>query len=332
MSEESTENNLPAAIANAISGVPKSLIPASVKALDRLIGASIDIPAAWLAQRKAKIDAQTQAYTAVEAAIAKAVSGEAGADPEIVERALNVLVRKEYRKERNREAVAVAMIDTMQASAESPQVEDAPPPMDDDWLNVFERYAEDASTERMQKLWGRVLAGEVRSPGKFSMRTLRFLSEFSQADALSFASFCESAIGDFALAKLVRPDGTADIRDLMYLESAGLIQGTSGSGLALTFNFNAAGYAFLREDNLVLALQGTPQSSIQIRGMSLTPLGQELITLLPDRDVRAAARRIGLGMRTPEIKSALIGVIGAGQKIAPIEVLWQEEEAPGTNG
>lgn len=325
---------VPAQIATAIAGIPKALIPASLKALDRLIGATVDIPAAWLAQHKAKIDAQTQAYAAVEAAIAKAAAAEAGADPQIIERAVEVLVRQSYRKQKNKEAVSAAMIEDLRSTAE-PDVgapNEAAPSIDDDWLNVFERYAEDASTERMQQLWARVLAGEIRTPGKFSMRTLRFLSEFSQADALTFASFCDSAFGDTAPDKLVKPEGLKDIRQLIYLESAGLIQGASGLGLSRTVTFNQTGNAFLREGSLLLMLSGTPGTSFQEGIVALTPLGQELISLLPGRDARAAARRVALTMKRAEIKSAYIAVL-VGDRASPIEVLWQEQEPrPPTGG
>jgi hypothetical protein len=150
------------------------------------------------------------------------------------------------------------------------------------------------------------------------------LSEFSQADALSFAAFCESAFGDTAPKKLVNPDNNQDIRNLVYLESAGLVQGASGAGLTQTINFNAAGAAFLREGNILLVFNGEPGSVVTERVLALTPLGQELVSLVPSRDVRAAARRVGLSMRTPAIKSAYIGTLLEG-KALPIEALWQEE-------
>lgn len=76
MSDPDAATNLPARVAEAIAGIPKALVPSSIKALDRLVGAAVDIPAAWLAQRKARIDAQTEAYGLVEASIAKAAAAE----------------------------------------------------------------------------------------------------------------------------------------------------------------------------------------------------------------------------------------------------------------
>ena len=223
MSTAPEQSNLPAQIAEAISGIPKALVPSSIKALDRLVGATVDIPVAWLAQQRAKIDAQTSAYSLVEGAIAKSAAEGAGTNPAIVQRAVDVLVRKAYRTQENREQVGLSAIEDLRSQqnptpASEAEASDPIATLDDDWLNVFERYAEDASSERMQKLWGRVLAGEIRKPGRYSLRTLRFLSEFSQGDALSFSNFCASAFGDIAPKALVIPGGeAADIRELIYI-------------------------------------------------------------------------------------------------------------------
>lgn len=329
MTSPETRSNLPATIGEAVAGVPKSLVPTSIKALDRLVGAAIDIPVAWLAQKKAKIESQTSSYAIVEEAIAKTVATQAGADSETVQRAVEVLVRKAYRKQVNREAVAVAMLEDLSENPPPTGAEDRETPptaIDDDWLNVFERYAEDASTERMQKLWGRVLSGEVRKPGRYSMRTLRFLSEFSQGDAVLFADYCNSTFGDFAPAKLVKPDNLKDIRGLIYLEAAGLIQGASGMGLSHNATFDANGRAFIREENLVLVLKGKPDATMINAACVLTPLGQELLSLLPGRDARSAARNVGLAIRTPEIESAYLAAVAQpSQQLLVMEVLWQAE-------
>jgi hypothetical protein len=331
MSEESPPSNLPAQIADAIGGLAKGFVPAAVKALDRLIGAGVDIPVAWLAQQKARIDAKTQAFVLVDQAIAKAAASGAIADQGTIERALDVLVRKEYRKQTNREAVATAMLEDLRTENDqtSPLSDEAQPSteLDEDWLNVFERYAEDASTERMQKLWGRVLAGEVRKPGRFSMRTLRFLSEFSQADALLFSDFCNSVFGGFAPNTLVKSqEPNADISSLLNLEAAGLIAGGSGLGLSKPRKFNSFGYAFVVEGNLAIQFKGVPDVSFSTEACVLTPLGQELTYLLPGRDLKAAARNVALAMRTGATEAAYLVAVTKDKKTVPMEVLWMPPE------
>jgi hypothetical protein len=324
MTSEPTSSNLPAQIAEAVSGIPKALIPSSVKALDRLIGAAVDIPVAWLGQKKAKIEAQTQAYTAVEAAIATTVASEAGATPEIVQQAMNVLVRREYRKQTNRNAVGQAALEDLRSGGKESISETLPEAIEDDWLNIFEKYAEDASTERMQTLWGRVLAGEIRKPGAYSLRTLRFLSEFSQADALTFADFCDSAFGDAAHRKLVKPESLKDIRSLLYLESSGLINGAEGIGLQRTMTFREDGIAFLREKDLAIIFKGKPNTKFVQEVVALTPLGQELLSLLPARDPRAAAKRVADASKCAEIEEAYLAkVLNERGETATLEIFWQ---------
>lgn len=54
---------------------------------------------------------------------------------------------------------------------------------DSDWVSRFFRIAEDVTTEQMQMLWSKVLAGEVQRLGSFSLRTLELLKNISQKEA-----------------------------------------------------------------------------------------------------------------------------------------------------
>lgn len=323
-------SNLPAQLADAASSMAKAMVPGMVKALDRLVGAAIDVPVAKLEQKKAKIDAQTESYKLVEAAIAQAVVAQAGGDPETSQRAMSVLVRKEYRKQINREAVAAAMVEDMREHASNLASVNAELPtaeLDEDWLNVFERYAEDASSERLQGLWGRVLAGEIRQPGRFSSRTLRFLSEFSQADALTFEAFAKSAFGDAAPKSLVAPPDRDDFTELIYLEANGLIQGVSGIGFQRTLTLDANGYGLMAEGDLRIVLKGEPNSQIVREIVVLTPLGQELLGLVTSRNQLEAARAVAMAIRGPDIHEAYVSVRDkVGGKLHRMEVLWMKED------
>jgi hypothetical protein len=328
LADSNEESNLPANISSSLSGIPKALLPASIKALDRLIGAGMDIPVAWLAQQKAKIDARTQAFTLVEGAIAKAAASQAGGNEEIVQRAVDVLVCKAYRKQSNREAVATAMLEELSSNPEPSATSNSSSEVtevDEDWLNVFERYAEDASTDRMQKLWGRVLAGEVRKSGSYAMRTLRFLSEFSQADALLFSDFCNNSFSDFAPKNLVKPTQSSDISALINMEASGLILGASGLGLKKSFTFNAQGRVFLREGDLFVMCVGEPHSNFAIETVILAPLGQELVSLLPGREPRNVAKKVAEAIKVPEIKEAFLGTVNGQMQFVPMDILWQED-------
>jgi hypothetical protein len=317
-------NNLPDATTTLLAGVIAALTPRALKALDRLIDASVDIPTAWLHRYKDNIRTKTESRRLVETAIGEKAASLASSDPLVVEQAMHSLLRKEYRRSENRASVGMGAIELLKdIQSESDQTATDNAWVDEDWLNVFERFAEDASTERMQQLWSRVLAGEIRRPGAFSLRTLRFLSEFAQSDALIFADFCQNAVNDIAPTMLIITDDTKDIRHLMQLEAAGLIAGATGVGsLQHTLHFDANGHALLGDGNLDLIFRGAPSTSFQFNAIVLTPLGKELMSLLPDRDVPVAMRNVAFSVRSPQTTAAFIGHRVSASQSNFIEQLW----------
>ena len=329
MSSEQSPKNLPAPIADALSEIPKAFVPATLKALDRLVGAAVGIPVAKLEQIKARIEARTEAIKTVELAVAAAAAAQAAADRDVVDRAVGTLLSKAYRQQQNREAVGAAAIEE-RASAK-PAGEEPPQepvdPVDEEWLNVFERYAQDASTERMQKLWGRVLAGQIRKPGRFSMRTLRFLSEFSQEDAIRFAEVAKVSFGESSPKALLMPEG-GDIRPLMAIEAAGLINGVTGLGVQQTLKFGDNGIAVIKEGPLALAFRGAPNSSVAFPVVTLTPVGTELLALVPDRNPMAVARTVATSLRRPELRAAMLAAVVGANTVRPFTVVWDDDAEP----
>lgn len=63
-------------------------------------------------------------------------------------------------------------------------------PLNEDWLNQFIREAENISDEQMQALWGKILAGEVKQPGSFSLRTFNVVKHLtrSECEHLTYAA------------------------------------------------------------------------------------------------------------------------------------------------
>ena len=68
---------------------------------------------------------------------------------------------------------------------------------DPDWAARFFDGAQDVSSEELQKLWGRILAGEVKSPGQTSLRTLSILRKMTQQEAQDFSTLMRFRIFSF---------------------------------------------------------------------------------------------------------------------------------------
>lgn len=59
-------------------------------------------------------------------------------------------------------------------------------PVEQGWINRFFDSVADISDEDLQTLWGRVLAGEIKQPQSYSLRTLETLKNLSKAEAQLF--------------------------------------------------------------------------------------------------------------------------------------------------
>ena len=72
---------------------------------------------------------------------------------------------------------------------------------DPDWTARFFDGAQDVSSEKLQKLWGKILAGEVKSPGQTSLRTLSILRDMTQQEAKDFSDLMRFRIDNFILSE-----------------------------------------------------------------------------------------------------------------------------------
>lgn len=57
--------------------------------------------------------------------------------------------------------------------------------VDPDWFQFYCELVQNISTHSMQKLWAKILAGEISNPGSFSLKTLHLLKQMSYKDAVS---------------------------------------------------------------------------------------------------------------------------------------------------
>lgn len=78
------------------------------------------------------------------------------------------------------------------ANSELPDVVSADR-VDDDWAVDFFQRCQDVGNPLMQRIWGKLLAGEVTKPGSFSPRTLAAVKTMRQQDAELFTRLCSFA-------------------------------------------------------------------------------------------------------------------------------------------
>lgn len=105
-------------------------------------------------------------------------------------------------------------------------------PIDEDWTTRFFRIIEDVSNEEMQALWGKILAGEIKQPKSYSLRTLELIRNLSQNDAdvfMKVAKFAIKSDKSYYLYKgnnedKLKSEFDINYKDMALLTEIGLIQ------------------------------------------------------------------------------------------------------------
>lgn len=112
-----------------------------------------------------------------------------GAQLSLAERARLRLQLQEIEGQANVEAISDHAANALPAAV-------AEEPVSDEWRRKFFREAANVCDAQLQEFWGKLLAGEVASPGAFSVRTLDVLKNLSQSEAESFVRLCAYAFSD----------------------------------------------------------------------------------------------------------------------------------------
>lgn len=119
---------------------------------------------------------------------------------------------------------------------------------DHDWTARFFNYIQDISSEEMQLLWAKVLAGQIERPGSVSIKALSILRNLDQTVAQLFQTLCACCVTikldeNAVLMMMPSLDGRADANslhqfgfdyaNLNILNENGLIISNYGSGIII---------------------------------------------------------------------------------------------------
>lgn len=299
MADKKDEGRLDISVELKDRGVVGSTNLRSVSVLDRLIGA---IFGRWTPDLERK-PVLTEAVTDGQRRLIEAVVNAGVKD--IENKGVSALDAARFLeqldpKARNLTHVALDAVEELGSedrnrprlgTSDSPLIEhhagsDESAKVDDDWLNFFESYAEKASSDNMRKLWGKILAGEIRKPGAFSLRTLRVASELDMATARQFQELAECRINDWSFLNplpivkghpLSWPQTPEHVNEL---EAAGLVSMGTGLGTSFKPTVPTQTMAFAVGRLSVVAVL-KPGKQLEVPGFKLTRAGAELCKFLP---------------------------------------------------
>jgi Protein of unknown function (DUF2806) len=156
--------------------------------------------------------------------------------------------------------------------------------IEDDWLFAWREYAGRVAAEDLQRLWGSVLAGEIKSPGRYSMRTLEFLKTLSKEEAEAISRLASYAIdGRIARGQMAYLETHGISFGLMLqMQEMGVLSGVEAVGLNTTYKSNVEGTfikALLSNGKALIVEHDDPLKLLQLDIYMLTSVGIQILGL-----------------------------------------------------
>lgn len=173
---------------------------------------------------------------------------------------------------------------------------------DPDWFSSFVTLAENISNKTMQELWAKILAGEISSPGSFSLKSIKTFRQLSMNDARLLGKACTLAVKDSQSKHLRVISGCYQTPGLFNMFDKHREQhiplGAYGLNYAeilsladnhIIFLQEAESHPFAKGEELTLKYNGLPltlkakKANSVLQFYKFTPIGAELAQLIKDK-------------------------------------------------
>ena len=204
-------------------------------------------------------------------------------NPPLEERTQERLNFQEAKKQLNIENVTAFAADELK---NEPPVTDEP--LDEDWTSRFFKIAEEVSNEEMQALWGKILAGEIKQPKTYSLRTLELIRNLSKTEANTFMKVANFAIKSsnanflFTTNNETLLSETFNIQygDIALLTEIGLLQPGTFVNYQIVQSPSETQRVFTSGNIVIIAKVKANTPTIQMPVNVFTNAGNELIKLI----------------------------------------------------
>lgn len=158
-------------------------------------------------------------------------------------------------------------------------------PVDEEWIIRFFNMAEDVSNADMQLMWGKILAGEIKTPKSFSLRTLELLKNISYEEAKIFEKISRYSVYYVNNSSLIFTDydylesKNISFADLLLMKELGILHPTD-----VTLNEEINQWSFIYGDHIVFInnkeITNFRMSLDEIHVMTYTKIGEQLLKLV----------------------------------------------------
>jgi len=197
---------------------------------------------------------------------------------DLIKRTQNRLLFQEIQKQQNIDSVVAGTYDILERETVVSEE-----PVDKDWIIRFFNSVEDISNQDLQQIWSKILAGEIKQPKSFSVRTLELLHNISYEEAMLFEKICKSSIyiNDslivFANDEFMLNQGI-NYGNILKLNECGLINAIPYMSMELTQTKEET-ILYKNSDFVIFAIPNSNIKKLSISNYSFTSIGKELAKL-----------------------------------------------------
>lgn len=305
------------AIGDLVTGVPAPIRKNATRAFTRLCTAAVEYPAALMENAIAERRAESNARVKLIETSATQIAEQMNTDPEFARLASTKFAHKILRERVNIDRISQIAAEQLKSDAVDVKSAEAgeAPPISEDWLNAFEDEAAKMSSEKMQGLFGKILAGEIRAPASYSIKTVKLMAQLDNNAATLFQRLCSLSIslripfspsGNALDARVVSMGSASSNSLLVYglpfsalniLHEYGLIISDYNSYMPYNKSVLKNGPVFLPfiyENKLWAFVANTETQTdpdFKVNGVALSTAGKELLSIVdivPDEKYKAA--------------------------------------------
>ena len=191
----------------------------------------------------------------------------------------NIFQRIEFQERKRYVNIASVVENAAEALGEKKVIDHEP---DHDWTARFFDSVQDVSSEHMQKLWAKVLSGEVESPGQISLRTLDILRNMTQRDAELFEAVSSYVIGGhfvFYGRDYVQRHNEIQHSNVLHLEDIGLTNVVSSLERIINWRDRTKTPLSYQNGDLLITRGPNASQKLRIPAVLLTTTGKELFRI-----------------------------------------------------
>lgn len=254
---------------------------------------------------KKEADAKAYEIEIVERAKSKALAEGKELEAETLSRIEERILNKEIRRQENIDKVAESAAEELKNEQEVPE-----DPISEDWSTRFFNIVEDISDEEMQSIWGRILAGEIKKPKSYSLRTLEFLKNLSKDEAMNFVKIAELAILASGKNLVFNPDNGEMLKEkfgitfpnILELKELGLINMDSNLNLSFKKQTQKDSVTILYHDKGIVFEREIDANELNIKCLVFTSIGMQLLPLIQAKPNMEYLKCIKEKLQTDKVK------------------------------